>query len=115
MNIKMTDAIGQVHTIDSADYELIGRWLAEKAKLFMSADTRILHPFQVDIWPSGATHAADIEVIKQANMPVRSADGLLEFIKGLLRLSEVWQAAERTEPGPCYGAACDHVSHGRTA
>jgi hypothetical protein len=95
MRIEMRDTLGQPHVIDSADYELIGRWWAEKAKLFMSADTRILHPFQVDIWPSGATHAADIEVIKQANMPIRSADGLLEFIKGLLRLSEVWQAAER--------------------
>ena len=85
------------HVIDSADYELIGRWLAEKAKLLMSADARYNHPFHVDIWPSGATHAADIEVIRQANMPVRSGDGLLEFIKGLLRLSEVWQAAESRE------------------
>jgi hypothetical protein len=91
----MRDAIGQPHVIDSADYELIGRWWAEKAKLFMSADARLLHPFQVDIWPSGATMQADMEVIKQANMPVRSSDGLLEFIKGLLRLSEVWAAAER--------------------
>lgn len=90
----MVDVIGQQHVIDSADYELIGRWWAEKSKLFMSADARVLHPFRVDIWPSGATHAADIEVIKQAHLPIRSVDGLLEFIKGLLRLSEAWQAAE---------------------
>ena len=95
MRIEMRDTLGQPHVIDSADYELIGRWWAEKSKLFMSADTRLLHPFQVDIWPSGATHQADMEVIRQANMPVRSADGLLEFIKGLLQLSEVWHAAER--------------------
>lgn len=95
MRIEMVDSIGQQHVIDSADYELIGRWWAEKSKLFMSADTRLLHPFQVDIWPSGATLEADIEVIKQANRPVRSSDGLLEFVKGLLQLSEVWAAAER--------------------
>lgn len=91
----MADSIGQPHVIDSADYELIGRWWAEKSKLFMSADTRILHPFWVDIWPSGATHDADMEVIRQANLPIRSSDGLLEFVKGLLALSEVWAAAER--------------------
>ena len=95
MRIEIRDDMCWSHVIDSADYDLIGRWLAEKARLLMSADTRYNHPVQVDIWPSGATHAADIEVIRQANMPVRSADGLLEFIKGLLRLSEVWQAAER--------------------
>ena len=93
----MRDEMGRPHTIDSADYDLIGRWLVEKAKLFMSADARLLHPFQVDIWPSGATHDADLEVMRQANLPVRSGDGLLEFIKGLLRLSEVWQAAESRE------------------
>ena len=93
----MRDEMRLLHTIDSADYDLIGRWWAEKAKLFMSADARLLHPFQVDIWPSGATHDADLEVMRQANLPVRSGDGLLELIKGLLRLSEVWQAAESRE------------------
>jgi hypothetical protein len=95
MRIELRDCIGMGHVIDSADYELIGRWLAEKSQLLASADTRYNHPVQLDIWPSGATMQADQEVMRQANLPVRSGDGLLEFIKGLLRLSEVWQAAER--------------------
>ena len=95
MRIEIRDDLAQSHVIDSADYELIGRWLAEKTRMLLSADTRFNHPVQLDIWPSCATHDADMEVMRQANLPVRSGDGLLEFIKGLLRLSEVWQAAER--------------------
>ena len=95
VRIELFDELGRPHQIDSADYELIGRWFAEKAKLLMSADTRINHPVRMDIWPSCATHEADMEVIRQAHMPIRSSDDLLELIKGLLRLSEVWQAAER--------------------
>jgi hypothetical protein len=94
MRIEIYDEVRRPHTIDSADYELIGRWLAEKAKLLMSANTTINHPVQMDIWPSGATFEADQEVMRSARLPVRSADGLLELVKGLLALSDVWQAAE---------------------
>lgn len=97
MRIEMMDGNGCMHVIDSADYELIGRWFAEKSKVFMSADCRFNHPFDMHIWPSAASTHADLEVQRQANLPVRSADDLLELIKGLLRLSEVWQAAERAE------------------
>ena len=91
MRIEIRDDMCWSHVIDSADYELIGRWLAEKAKLLMSADARYNHPFHVDIWPSGATHDADIEVIKQANMPVTSTDSLynLDFSIILLTSSSV--------------------------
>lgn len=97
MRIEIRDDMCWSHVIDSADYELIGRWLVEKAKILMSADARFNHPVQMDVWPSGATAYADGEVMKQGNLPVRSADGLLEFTKGLLRLSEVWAAAERED------------------
>jgi hypothetical protein len=97
MRVEMNDSMGFRHVIDSSDYELIGRWFTEKAALFMSADCRFNHPFQVDIWPSGPSSDADMEVMRQANRPVRSADGLLELVKGLLHLSVVWQAAESEE------------------
>jgi hypothetical protein len=96
VKIDITDRdVGYRHTIDSSDYETIGRWLAEKARLLMSADCRINHPAMIDIWPSGPSFDADLEVIRQANLPVRSVDGLHEFVKGLLALSQAWQDAEQ--------------------
>ena len=95
MRIQIGDSMGQAHVIDSADYDLIGRWLSEKAKLMMSADARYNHPVQLDIWPSGASASADAEVMRQASLPARSADGLLELVRGLLELSGAWAAAER--------------------
>jgi len=90
-------AANMMHSIDSSDYELIGRWFAEKAKILASADTRINHPIEMDIWPSGPSSEADLEVMRQGRLPIRSTDGLLELVQGLLRLSEVWQAAESRE------------------
>jgi hypothetical protein len=97
MRVELYDESGYLHRVDSADYELIGRWFAEKAQLLISADCRINHPVSLDIWPSGASTQADMEALRQAHLPIRSADGLLELVKGLLRLSEVWQAAESRE------------------
>jgi hypothetical protein len=90
VRIEIQDNLAVSHVIDSADYDLIGRWLAEKARLIMSADARYNHPVKLDIWPSAASARADEEVMRQADLPIRSGAALLELVRGLLELSAAW-------------------------
>jgi hypothetical protein len=94
VRIELRDDCGFNHVIDSADYDLIGRWFAEKSKLFASADTRVNHPAHMHIWPSGASFDADQAAMKASRVPVQSVEGLHALITGLLELSAAWQEAE---------------------
>lgn len=73
------------HSIDSMSLPLIGLWFAEKAALFMSANTRVNHPARIDIWPS--THD-EVQLVGNAQRSMRfNQDDILAFAGHLLNIS----------------------------
>jgi hypothetical protein len=87
MRIELDDAFCMRHAIDSSNPELIGKWFHEKAALLMTADSR-MQVMRIAIWPSTE---ADYALLKDAHIPktMHTADEMLEFVGGLLRISEL--------------------------
>lgn len=85
MRVQILDAYGTAHTIDSIDYDVIGRWFAGKAKQLQSANVTIGHPLRMDIWPEDE---ADYEALNTSSIRINSADDIFDLVKGLLAYSE---------------------------
>jgi len=86
------------HSIDSQDAETIGRWAAEKFRLFMSANACI-GECRMRIWPSNEIEA---KTVGQPNEELLTQDGLLYFAGVILDASQKLAAIEeaRSRPAP---------------
>jgi hypothetical protein len=92
MRVQINDGDGCMHTIDSLNPALIGKWFAEKVEYFMSANTRVFHPVSMDIWPS--TEHERLMIGRQSIRPI-TQDALLELVRHLLNVSEKLGELER--------------------
>ena len=90
MRIELVDDNCYSHMIDSTDLELIGRWFAEKAPLFMSANTRVNHPARLHIWPSSYDEGQLIPTYHRERK--LTCDSILALAEHLTNISADWPA-----------------------
>ena len=88
MKVEIWDGVGRAYVINSADFDLIGRWFAEHAKLLLSADARYNHPVQLHVWPDTAEESQLIPVYHRQSKVTQQS--ILTLAEHLLKVSAEW-------------------------
>ena len=125
--VRIMDPFGMCYEIATRSPGLLSRWFDEVLPHTFVTGRPGVDDFDI-LWPKAVIYpmwswtpgpagphdpdwSCDSRAVGQVH-EFRAKNG----IEGLRELERLRQQTEsRTEPGPCYGAACDHVSHGRTA